>query len=480
MTETGKAGSSTRLGQLRLLVALDSILVEGSVTRAAKRMELSTAAVSRMLSQARELYRDPLMVRSGRHLVPTPRAEELRMRLRALAAEADSLLQGGTEPEQDAIDAIRASWNKKPLIETPPLAVRPSVLLDGQPSPEQLARQLDRHRNSNKKPVERLALHLAVIGRGIGSSRPLTSEEAYDAYSIIFRGEADSTQVGALLHLMRYRGETAAEMAGIVRAARDVFGFTDSVAPAGMETAALDWPMYLSPMSPRAPWFLQAAVLVAQAGHPVLLHGAGGKAEHAVSMLDIPVVMSLTEARICLETSGIAYLPLAAATPQMQGLLGLYPLFHTRSPINSAVHLVNPLSIRASFLGVAQPAYRELHRDAALLIGQQDLTVIGNNRDVGEWVPYRPATVYRIVDKEPFERRFGALQEPRGETRIGLTSPEYWHAVWRGTAVDERATRIVLATAALALMTVNRSRDDDLMRWYATAQELWERRNASK
>ena len=66
--------ASSYLGRLRLLVALDCLLVEGSVTRAAERLALSPAAVSRLLGQARELYGDPLLKRSGRRLVPTPRA----------------------------------------------------------------------------------------------------------------------------------------------------------------------------------------------------------------------------------------------------------------------------------------------------------------------------------------------------------------------------------------------------------------------
>ena len=63
---------------LNLLITLDVLLAEGSVARAAKRLRLSPSAMSRALARLRETTGDPLLVRAGRSLVPTPRAQELR------------------------------------------------------------------------------------------------------------------------------------------------------------------------------------------------------------------------------------------------------------------------------------------------------------------------------------------------------------------------------------------------------------------
>lgn len=63
---------------LNLLVALDALLAEAHVTRAARRVGLSQPAMSHALSRLRELFDDPLLVRAGRGMVPTPRAEALR------------------------------------------------------------------------------------------------------------------------------------------------------------------------------------------------------------------------------------------------------------------------------------------------------------------------------------------------------------------------------------------------------------------
>lgn len=76
-----------------LLITLDAVLAEGSVTRAAKRLRLSPSAMSRALARLRETTGDPLLVRAGRGLVPTPRAIELRDRVSQLVRDAQEVLR---------------------------------------------------------------------------------------------------------------------------------------------------------------------------------------------------------------------------------------------------------------------------------------------------------------------------------------------------------------------------------------------------
>ncbi|NUR57301.1 MAG: LysR family transcriptional regulator [Catenulispora sp.] len=80
---------------LNLLRVLDVLLQEGSVTRAADQLGTSPAAVSRQLGRLRRAVGDPLLVRAGQHLVPTPRAEQLRDQVSALLAAADDVLRPG-------------------------------------------------------------------------------------------------------------------------------------------------------------------------------------------------------------------------------------------------------------------------------------------------------------------------------------------------------------------------------------------------
>jgi DNA-binding transcriptional LysR family regulator len=78
---------------LNLLVALDALLSEGSVTGAARRLGLSSSAMSRTLARLRSATGDPLLVRAGRGLVPTPYASELRERVHALSGDALAVLR---------------------------------------------------------------------------------------------------------------------------------------------------------------------------------------------------------------------------------------------------------------------------------------------------------------------------------------------------------------------------------------------------
>ncbi len=78
---------------LNLLVTLNVFLEEGSVARAAQRLRLSPSAMSRALARLRETMGDPLLVRAGRGLVPTPRALELREQVSQLVQDAESVLR---------------------------------------------------------------------------------------------------------------------------------------------------------------------------------------------------------------------------------------------------------------------------------------------------------------------------------------------------------------------------------------------------
>lgn len=78
---------------LNLLLALDVLLSERSVTAAARKLKLSTSAMSRQLSRLRETMQDPVLVPAGRIMVPTPRAEAVASQVRALNAEVRAVLQ---------------------------------------------------------------------------------------------------------------------------------------------------------------------------------------------------------------------------------------------------------------------------------------------------------------------------------------------------------------------------------------------------
>src|SRR5471032_307394 len=123
---------------------------------------------------------------------------------------------------------------------------------------------------------DQFAKFVATLGRGPGRSRALTREEANTAFGMVLRGEADPHQVGAFLMLLRFRGEDAEEITGMVQAARTHAGLGRS--DMGVD---LDWPSYGAGRTRGAPWFLLSALALAQAGATVLMHGSN---EHSAGI----------------------------------------------------------------------------------------------------------------------------------------------------------------------------------------------------
>lgn len=102
---------------LNLLVTLDVLLSEGSVARAARRLQLSPSAMSRALARLRETTGDPLLVRAGRGLVPTPRALELREQVSHLVQQAQAALRPVTTPDLGRLNRIFTLRTREGFVE---------------------------------------------------------------------------------------------------------------------------------------------------------------------------------------------------------------------------------------------------------------------------------------------------------------------------------------------------------------------------
>ncbi|MET0191091.1 MAG: LysR family transcriptional regulator, partial [Pseudonocardia sediminis] len=89
---------------LNLLTVLDALLQEGSVSGAARRLHLTAPGVSRSLAKLREITGDPLLVRAGRNLVPTPLAESLRDRAHEVLADVHEVLSPAERPSDEEIE----------------------------------------------------------------------------------------------------------------------------------------------------------------------------------------------------------------------------------------------------------------------------------------------------------------------------------------------------------------------------------------
>ncbi len=79
---------------LNLFLVLHAVLETGSATGAARQLHVTQSAVSNALARLREVLGDPLLVRSGRGLVPTPRCEELRPFITSAVAQLQAAVDG--------------------------------------------------------------------------------------------------------------------------------------------------------------------------------------------------------------------------------------------------------------------------------------------------------------------------------------------------------------------------------------------------
>lgn len=325
-------------------------------------------------------------------------------------------------------------------------------------------------------PGSAIAAQVRAMARGPSRGRGLTREEARAALRAILAGEAAPEATGALLMLMRYRGESAEEIAGFVEALRERLA-----AWAGIG-AALDWPSYAAGRSRGLPLFLAAARLVAASGRPVLVHGWNSHLTHPVTTregaaeLGVPVVSSPGEARAALHAEGVAYLPLDALDGEALRLLRLREVLGLRSPLNTALRALNPARAPASVQGVFHPPYRALQADAARLLGQPAVGVLKGGGGEFERHPGKAVSLYGFRPEGDFAHEAPAVEEiaPRRMRDDGAeVAPHMLAALWSGAAEDGFARAVIVATAGAALHVAGAG---SLAEAEALAERLWEGR----
>lgn len=163
---------------LNLLRTLQVLLDECHVSRAAGRLHLTQSAVSRQLTQLRALFDDPLLVREGNRLLPTPRAEQLKLKLDGVLAECQGLLANQTfDPRSWQGSVVLASSDYVAQYILPDIVdqfhqAAPGLRVAYQLwSPEQLAQlgELNIHLVSTMLPE----IPPGLCGRAIGADHPV-------------------------------------------------------------------------------------------------------------------------------------------------------------------------------------------------------------------------------------------------------------------------------------------------------------------
>mgnify|MGYP000064408183 FL=1 len=312
-----------------------------------------------------------------------------------------------------------------------------------------------------------LAPFVRIVAQGKGRARALTQDEARDAMAVILAGEAAPEALGALLMVLRMRGETDAEIAGFTAALRDAAQQDSRLA---VKRVDLDWPCYSAGRTRGAPLFALAAKLVALAGYRVALHGYNSNQNTAADLRRTLQAAGLIG-------GGLSYSALETLNPMAFRLLNLRETLGLRSCINTVLRMWNPFAARASVQGVFHPSYRGLQSRAAALLGDRNLTVIKGGGGEFERHPAKDTAIFGLHNGIEINTLASAL----------ITDTRRLHepnqpidpaALWNGTLKDSFASSTVIGTAALALWTVGQEKP--FAKYRAQATELWDARHTQE
>ena len=181
--------------------------------------------------------------------------------------------------------------------------------------------------------------YLKDIARGKDGARALTRDQAADLMGQVLDGTASDVQVGAFCVAMRIKGETAQEMAGFLDAVHARLELLPASTRPLIVLPSYNGARKLPVLTPLL------ALLLAQRGWPVLVHGNSTEERRASSQdvlaaLGINAMTALDE----IEPGQVAFAPTALLLPGLARLLDVRRTLGLRNSAHSLVKLMDPLS----------------------------------------------------------------------------------------------------------------------------------------
>jgi|WetSurSiteA1Bulk_404760.scaffolds.fasta_scaffold00399_5 anthranilate phosphoribosyltransferase len=332
------------------------------------------------------------------------------------------------------------------------------------------------HHEQTPRPEHPFAEFIRILGKGKKGSRPLTQEEAHRAMSMILADEVLPIQLGAFLMLMRVKEETPEELAGFVQAARESFYHDVLHTPVD-----LDWSSYAGKRR-HLPWFLLSALLLAENGIRVLMHGSEGHTAgrlytaNVLPYLGLQPATSLQQAQQQLEQRNFSYLSLKYFCPKLHDIIELRPLLGLRSPVHTLVRLLNPFNADYSIQGIFHPSYRPVHQQASALLQQAHSAVLKGEGGETERNPDVDCLVQSVHHDELSDENWTALFTRR-HVKAEQLDPEQLALVWQGKIQDDFAEATIIGTAAIALKLLGKV--DSQAQAEQLARDYWLNRNTT-
>lgn len=293
------------------------------------------------------------------------------------------------------------------------------------------------------------AKYVRILGKGKTGSRSLDQDEAYQAMSMIMRDEVEDVQLGAFLMLLRVKEESHQELAGFVQAVRDHIA-----KPAEPLTVDLDWSSYAGKKR-QLPWFILSALLLADQGYRVYMHGASGHTigrlytEDVMRQLKLPVAENWQQVSTQLTNSNFAFMPLSIMAPPLAQLINLRNYLGLRSPVHTLSRLLNPLAANHTIQSIFHPAYAVSHQQAAVALGQKNAAVFKGEGGEAERKPEASCLVKQVRNGVMCESEWPKMVEGRQNQPEQLEASELI-SVWQGKTEPPYAYQAITGTAAIA------------------------------
>ncbi|MBL1261265.1 MAG: glycosyl transferase family protein [Thiotrichaceae bacterium] len=321
------------------------------------------------------------------------------------------------------------------------------------------------------------AQYVRTLGRGKKGSRSLTKDEAFEAMRMILNDEVEAVQLGAFLMLLRVKEESPEELAGFVAAARASLPLPDKAA-----SIDLDWSSYAGKRR-HLPWFILAALLLAENGSRILMHGTAGRRDNRIYTPNVMKLFgicnseSLEHAAQQVERDNIAFISLEHFSPKLKQIMELRSLLGLRSPINTLLRILNPLGAPHLMQGTFHPGYRTIHQQAAIHLEQAHMAVFRGEGGECERNPDGDCEVFSVHHGEANEELWPAKFKMRHLKDMTMDTKRLLQT-WQGKIDDEYGIAAVIGTVAIALRMMGKTESiDDAT---AQAQTMWEKRDKAR
>ena len=333
------------------------------------------------------------------------------------------------------------------------------------------------HHEQTPRPEHPFAQYIRILGKGKKGSRPLTQDEAYQSMKMILADEVLPIQLGAFLMLMRVKEETPEELAGFVLAARESCNLASD-----KTIVDLDWSSYAGKRR-HLPWFLLSALLLAENGISVFMHGASGHSagrlytQDMLKYLGLEYASSIEQAKQQLEQQRFSYLSLEYFCPKLHEIIELRPIMGLRSPVHTLVRMINPFDAEYSIQGIFHPGYRPVHQQAAALLQQPHAAVLKGEGGETERNPDMECLVQSVHNGELSDENWPALFTRR-HVKSEQLDPRQLALLWQGKIKDEFAEASIIGTAAIALKLLGKAKSQQQAQQLAV--DYWLNRNKQK